>query len=310
MSPPNAAQQPERDRRQQHDAPRVGEPVAAERELARHVAVLGQDRGQAREGVEARVRGEEQDQRRARGEGDEQDRARRRRRPAAASATIDGAARARSGAARTATANTVSPMNRMPSRIDHRGHRVGRVLRLGRLERRDAVGDRLDAGQRDRAAGEGLEQEQDADRLEVVRGRERDRVGLGRRPDDGPADDVDQPDRDDRQRQADEQVGRDGEDVARLAQAAQVGDRDQRDRDERDLDPEVVGGRDDRLDLGDRGRRRDRDRHDVVDEQGGRGDQPEDAARGWSWPRCTRRRRSGRRGRPGGTRSTRPPAGS
>ena len=158
----------------------------------------------------------------------------------------------------------------------HGGHRVGRVLRLRRLERRDAVGDGLDAGQRDRAAGEGLEQEQDADRLEVVRGGKGTASGSGRDLDDGPADDVDQADRDDPQGQADEQVGRDREDVAGLAQAAQVGDRDERDRDERDLDPEVVGGRDDRLDLGDRGGRRDRDGHDVVDEQRRGGDEPED----------------------------------
>ena len=38
----------------------------------------------------------------------------------------------------------------------------------------------------------------------------------------------------DRQGQADEQVGRDGEDVPRLAQAAQVGHRDERDRHEGD----------------------------------------------------------------------------
>ncbi len=37
---------------QEHDAPAVGEPVAAEAELAGHVVVLGQDRGQTREGVE------------------------------------------------------------------------------------------------------------------------------------------------------------------------------------------------------------------------------------------------------------------
>ncbi len=61
-------QQPERDGRQQHDPPRVRQPVAAERELAGHVAVLGQDRGEAREGVEARVRGEEQDEGGAGGE--------------------------------------------------------------------------------------------------------------------------------------------------------------------------------------------------------------------------------------------------
>ena len=72
-------QQPERDRRQQDDAPRVREAVAAERELAGHVAVLGEDRGEAREGVEARVRGEEQDERRRHGEQVGEGRARRRR---------------------------------------------------------------------------------------------------------------------------------------------------------------------------------------------------------------------------------------
>ena len=48
---------------QHDDPPVVGEPVAPEPELARHVAVVGQDRREAREGVEARVRREEQDQR-------------------------------------------------------------------------------------------------------------------------------------------------------------------------------------------------------------------------------------------------------
>ena len=83
-------------------------------------------------------------------------------------------------------------------------------------------------------------------------------------------------DRHDRQRKADEQIGRHGEDVPRLAQPAEVGDRDEGDRDERDLDPDVVGAREDRLDLGDRRRGRDRDRHHVVDEEGGGGDEPED----------------------------------
>ena len=56
-------QEPERHAGQQDDAPRVGEPVAAERELARHVAVLGEDRRQPGEGVEAGVGGQEQDER-------------------------------------------------------------------------------------------------------------------------------------------------------------------------------------------------------------------------------------------------------
>ena len=48
------------------------------------------------------------------------------------------------------------------------------------------------------------------------------------------------------------------------------------DRDERDLDADVVGRREDRLDLGDRRRGRDGDGHDVVDQERRGGDQPED----------------------------------
>ena len=80
-----------------------------------------------------------------------------------------------------------------------------------RLERRHAVGDRLDAGQRDGAAGERLEQQQDPDGLgperHVVRAR-RDWLAV-------PRDDPAAADRHDRQGETDEQVGRDGEDVAR-----------------------------------------------------------------------------------------------
>ena len=66
------------DQRRGHDAEHedpVGErqPVAAQGELAGHVAVPGEDRQQAREGVEARVRGQEQQQRRERLEEVEQD---------------------------------------------------------------------------------------------------------------------------------------------------------------------------------------------------------------------------------------------
>ena len=48
---------------QDDDAAREREAIAAEAELARHVAVAGEDRGQARERVERGVRGQEQDQR-------------------------------------------------------------------------------------------------------------------------------------------------------------------------------------------------------------------------------------------------------
>ena len=54
-----------RHHRQQDDPPAEGQPVAPERELAGHVAVGGEQRGQARERVVAGVRRQEQDQRRA-----------------------------------------------------------------------------------------------------------------------------------------------------------------------------------------------------------------------------------------------------
>ena len=100
----------------------------------------------------------------------------------------------------------------------------------GGLKAGHAVGDRLDAGQGDRATGEGLEKQEDAEPL-GAEGRRRLRATAGQsrsrcrprppRPSQG---------------QADEEVGRDGEDVAGLAQAAEVRDRDQRDGDEGDLD--------------------------------------------------------------------------
>ena len=93
---------------------------------------------------------------------------------------------------------------------------------------------------------------------------------------DRPGHDAERPDGDDPEGQPDEQVGRDREDVPGLAQAAEVGDGDQPDRHERDLDPDVVCRREDRLDLGDRGSRRDGDGHDVVDQECRGGDEPED----------------------------------
>ena len=62
----------ERDPGEQHDAPAVGEAVAAEAELARHETILGEDRCQPGEGVETRVRGEEEDEGGARLEQHEQ----------------------------------------------------------------------------------------------------------------------------------------------------------------------------------------------------------------------------------------------
>ena len=63
------------DRGQDDDPVAEREPVAAERELARHVAVDREDREQAREGVEARVGGQDEEQRREPLEQEERDRA-------------------------------------------------------------------------------------------------------------------------------------------------------------------------------------------------------------------------------------------
>ena len=52
-SPPKSDEQRDRDRRQEDDPPREREPVAAERELAGHVAVLGEERREPRERVVA-----------------------------------------------------------------------------------------------------------------------------------------------------------------------------------------------------------------------------------------------------------------
>ena len=70
---PEGVQDPERDRSEQDDSIGIREPVSPEAELAGHEPVLGEDRGEARERVEARVRGQEQDQRGGDREGQHQD---------------------------------------------------------------------------------------------------------------------------------------------------------------------------------------------------------------------------------------------
>ena len=74
VEPPPAIDDERGDRAQDDDPGRVGEPVAAERELARDEPVLGEHGGEARECRERRVRGEEQQQRRERLEQVEQHR--------------------------------------------------------------------------------------------------------------------------------------------------------------------------------------------------------------------------------------------
>ena len=110
----------------------------------------------------------------------------------------------------------------------HRQHRVGGVLRLGRLEGRDAVGDRLDAGQGHRAAREGPQERKMPRAWSGGRGtRFSGRSGRGglRR-----CAILNSAHADHQQGQADEEVGRAREDEAGLAQAAQVRHRDEGDR--------------------------------------------------------------------------------
>ncbi len=241
-----------------------GEAIALEGELARHEPVLRQDGGQARERVVAGVRGEEQDQRSERLEQVEGD----------AAVAVDRRGdladdRLGHGLVERHDAEAVGD-ERDADEQDrqehcHRHERLGGVPRLGRLERRHAVGDGLGTGQRDRTRGECPEQQQDPDRLERVRGAGQ---RVGRRCAFTEDEDAEHADPDHEQRGAHEQVGRDREDVSRLAQAAQVPDGDQQDRADADRDRERKQLRHGRRDLLDGRRGRHRDGHDVVHEQG------------------------------------------
>ena len=66
-------------------------------------------------------------------------------------------------------ASTEMPKNSVPRMNAIHTSVVGRVLRLGPPERGHAVGDRLDAGERDRARREALEEEEEAERAAGLR---------------------------------------------------------------------------------------------------------------------------------------------
>ncbi len=161
-------------RRQHDDAVREHEPVAAVRELARQVAVLGDDRRQAREPVVRGVRGEGEDRRG--GELQEHERG-----------TV-----AEHGQAHLRHHRAVVARVRLEVVREHRHaeeqraeehphpHQRGRrVLRLRAPERGHAVRDRLDAGERDRARREALEQQEDAERAAALE-RAVERLGVER----------------------------------------------------------------------------------------------------------------------------------
>ena len=193
-----------------------------------------QDGGQPREGVVARVRGEEQDQGRERLEQVERDRAvavddrgdlaDHRPRPAR-----------RSARSRSASATKVIPMNSTASRIGHRwsassprssasgGLNAGTPLAMASVpvSATEPAGER-----RSRSRPDGLE------RRSAPSG-----SGLGGGAALAEDHDPEQPIAIISSAEPDEQVGRDREDVARLAQPAQVAEGDQRDR--RDADPDA-----------------------------------------------------------------------
>ena len=148
-------QQTRRDSRQEDDPVGIGETVAAERELAGHVAVDREQRRESGERVEAGVGRQEQDQRGRRLEQVEE------RRVVAEDGSGDEGDDGLTALERRHDAVGVGD-ERDPDEEDgqedrHRDHRVAGVLRFGRLERGHAVGDRLRPGEGDRARREGLD---------------------------------------------------------------------------------------------------------------------------------------------------------
>ena len=154
-------------------------------------------------------------------------------------------------------------------REDDRRPRQGRpgVLPLRRLERRHAVADRLHAGERHRALAERAEDQEEAERLAALldalpRGGGHERRDLPER-------DLVETVGDDPEHDDDVRVRRDHEDRARLADTTKVPEHEQRDQDNADPDAGVVDLRQERGHRRHAGRHRDRDGHDVADEQRG-----------------------------------------
>ena len=160
----------------------------------------------------------------------------------------------------------------------HPRERGRRVLRLRPAERGHAVGDRLDAGERDGARREALEDQEQAERAAGLRAPPRTRSGsngIVLMSPNQPKNDCVSPTTTSSGEDDDVEVGRDREDPARLLDAAQVGERDERRRARGRAAPAGRRGpeRRDRDDRGDAGRDRHRDGEDVVDEQRRAGDE-------------------------------------
>ncbi len=170
------------DRGQDDDPVAEREAVAAERELAGHEAIDGQDREQPRERVEAGVRGQDEEERRESLEQEERDRA----------GAVDLARDLADHRLLLGLVDVGDPeVDRQERQADEQhpeqaGHdRQGRrrVLRLRRLERRDAGRDRLGPGQ---GHGPGRERAQEQDQRQVLEASlrpapgDRRRTGRGR----------------------------------------------------------------------------------------------------------------------------------
>ena len=210
---------------------REREAVAAERELAGHEAVLGEDREQPRERVEARVRGEDEEHGRERLEQEERRSCRRRRRAAATWLMTVCRSGSSTGAIPKFDREERDPDEQHAEEAGHDGQRRRRVLRLRRLERRHAGRDRLGAGQRDGAGRERPQDEDHRDGLDRVAALLDDRR-CTRWP--SPRTTIrNVPIAIISSAPNEEQVRREGEDVARLAEPAEVADRDQGDRSRR-----------------------------------------------------------------------------
>ena len=293
---------------QHDDAVREHEPVAAVRELARQVAVLGDDRREAREAVVRGVRGEHQD-RRGRELQEHEERPVAEHRPGRAARSPCGRG---SGTAASWCASTETPKNSVPSStpihtsvvaafFDSGRRNAGTPFEIASTPVSATAPDEKPFSRRksaERAADSRASRR--TLRRRTAPGRCRRRTTATSPYDDQRAEDqhVD--------------VGRDGEDAARLLDPAHVQQRDQHDERRRRARTRCVGeARElgDRDDRGDAGRDRHRDGEHVVDHQRRAGDERRASRRCSPCSRRRRRRRSGRRRSPGGTRRSRSRAG-
>ena len=229
---------------QQHDAVGERQAVAAGVQLARQVAVLGEDRAEQREAVVGGVGGQEQHQGGGGGEDDERERAVAEDR---CGDLRDDRVLGVAGAERLAVVEQVlggvlghpdvgghgqadDAAEHGDGQAAHEGQGGRGVLGLRLAEGGDAVGDRLDAGERGAAGGEGPQQQEDQGEAGQAALLGVDGVvgggGLHGVAQDDAADHA--PDDHDEDA-GDEDVGRDREELARLLDAAQVHQRQQHD---------------------------------------------------------------------------------